>query len=48
MTMTKQAINATANARLHASSFMDADVSLLVLDSDAAKQAREAFRRDSR
>ena len=48
MTMTKQAINATANAKLHASSFMDADVSLLVLNSDAAKQAREACRGDSR
>ncbi|MEE2983191.1 MAG: enoyl-CoA hydratase/isomerase family protein [Pseudomonadota bacterium] len=48
MTMAKQAINATANAKLHASSFMDADVSLLVLNSDAAKQAREVCRGDSR
>jgi enoyl-CoA hydratase/carnithine racemase len=43
MTMSKQAINATANANLHASSFMDADVSLLVLDTEAARQARADF-----
>ena len=48
MTMIKQEINATANAKLHASSFMDADASLLVLNSDAAKQAREVCRGDSR
>lgn len=44
MTMSKQAINATANANLQAASFMDADVSLLVLNSDAAVEAREQFR----
>lgn len=44
MTMSKQAINATANANLHASSFMDADVSMLVFDTDEAVKAREAFR----
>ena len=43
MAMTKQAINATANAHLHASSFMDADVSLLVRDTDEAIKAREGF-----
>jgi len=45
MSMSKQAINATANALLHASSFMDADVSMLVFDSEDAVAAREAFRR---
>ena len=44
MTMSKQAINATANAHLHASSFMDADVSMMVFDSDEAVAARERFR----
>jgi enoyl-CoA hydratase/carnithine racemase len=43
MTMSKQAINATANANLHAASFMDADVSLLVLNTDDAVKAREQF-----
>ena len=43
MTMSKQAINATANANLHAASFMDADVSLLVLDTGDARAARERF-----
>ena len=47
MTMSKQAINATANANLHAASFMDADVSLLVRDTDAAKAAQTAFRNRS-
>ena len=45
MTMSKQAINATANANLHASSFMDSDVSLLVIDTDEAKQARANFKK---
>lgn len=45
MTMSKQAINATANANLHASSFMDSDVSLLVIDTEEAKQARENFKK---
>lgn len=45
MTMSKQAINATANANLHAASFMDSDVSLLVRDSDEALAARERFRK---
>lgn len=44
MTMTKQAINATANANLHASSYMDSDVAILVRDSDEARQIREDFR----
>jgi enoyl-CoA hydratase len=48
MTMTKQAINATANANLHAASFMDADVSLLVRDTEEAEQARVAFRQGKR
>ncbi|HEY7365138.1 MAG TPA: enoyl-CoA hydratase/isomerase family protein [Methylomirabilota bacterium] len=48
MTMTKQAINATANAHLHAASFMDADVSLLVRDTDEARKAREDFQRGKR
>ena len=43
MTMSKQAINATANANLHATSYMDADVSMLVFDSEEAVAAREAF-----
>jgi enoyl-CoA hydratase/carnithine racemase len=45
MTMTKQAINAAANAHLHVSSFMDADVSLLVRDADEAVKARENFQK---
>jgi enoyl-CoA hydratase len=48
MTMTKQAINATANANLHAASFMDADVSILVRDTEEAEQARAAFRQGKR
>lgn len=44
MTMSKHAINATANALLHASAHMDADVSMLVFDTDEAVAAREAFR----
>jgi enoyl-CoA hydratase/carnithine racemase len=48
MTMTKQAINATANAHLHVSSFMDADVSLLVRDTSEAVSAREAFKKKRR
>ena len=44
MTMSKQAINATANANLHAASFMDADLSLMVIDTDDAIEAREKFR----
>lgn len=44
MTMTKQAVNATANANLHATSFMDSDVSMLVFDTDEAVAARERFR----
>lgn len=48
MTMSKQAINATANANLHAASFMDSDVSLLVLNSDAAVKAREDFQKGKR
>lgn len=45
MTMTKQAINATANANLHASSFMDADLSILVLATDEAIAARKSFQK---
>lgn len=45
MTMSKQAINATAHANLHAASFMDADVSMLVFDSEEAVAAREHFAR---
>jgi enoyl-CoA hydratase/carnithine racemase len=44
MTMTKQAINATANANLHAASFMDADLSLFLIESDDAKNAFTDFR----
>ena len=44
MTMTKQAINATANAHLHATSFMDADLSMMVFDTDEAIAARLQFR----
>lgn len=47
MTMSKQAINATANANLHASSFMDSDVSLLVGASDEALAARAQFSKKS-
>ena len=43
VTMSKQAVNATANALHHATSFMDSDVSLLVRDSEPARRAREAF-----
>lgn len=45
MTMSKQAVNATANANLEASAFMDADVSLLVRDSEEALAARDGFRK---
>jgi enoyl-CoA hydratase len=45
MTMTKQAINATVNAHHHSTSYMDADVSMLVFDSDEALAAREQFRK---
>lgn len=45
MTMSKQAINATANAQLHATSFMDSDVSMLVFDTEEARAAREQFRK---
>ena len=44
MTMSKQAINATANVHMHAVSYMDSDVSILVRDTDEAKAARERFR----
>lgn len=44
MTMSKQAINATANALLHATAHMDSDVSMLVFDSEEAVAAREAFK----
>ena len=43
MTMSKQAINATAHALLHASSFMDADVSLLVRDREEATRLAADF-----
>lgn len=45
VTMSKQAVNATANALHHATSFMDSDVSLLVRDAEPAHRAREAFAR---
>jgi enoyl-CoA hydratase/carnithine racemase len=48
MTMTKQAVNATANAHLHATSFMDADISILVRDTEEAQQARAGFRKGKR
>ena len=48
MTMSKQAINATAHAQLHANSFMDADVSMLVFDTEEAVAARAAFRVDKK
>lgn len=44
MTMSKQAINATANANMHAASYMDADLSIMVRDTDEAIAARETFR----
>jgi enoyl-CoA hydratase/carnithine racemase len=44
MTMSKEAINAVANANLHATSFMDADVSMLVFDLDDAVKARAPFK----
>jgi enoyl-CoA hydratase len=43
VTMSKQAVNATANALLHATSFMDSDVSLLVRGAEPARRAREDF-----
>ncbi len=43
VTMSKQAVNATANAFNHAASFMDSDISLLVRDAEPARRAREAF-----
>ena len=48
MTMTKQAVNATANAHLHATSFMDADISILVRDTNEAQQSRASFRKGKR
>jgi len=44
MTMSKEAINAVANSNLHATSFMDADVSMLVFDLDDALKARAPFK----
>ena len=44
VTMSKEAINATANAFNHMASYMDSDVSLLCRDADPAVAAREAFR----
>lgn len=35
--MTKQALNAMVNANLHATSFMDADISILVRDTEEAR-----------
>jgi enoyl-CoA hydratase/carnithine racemase len=46
MTMSKQAINAAANANLHAASFMDSDVSLLVGGTEEARAAREGFQKE--
>ena len=43
MTMSKQAVNATANANLHANSFMDADISILVRETEEAQAARKQF-----
>ena len=48
VTMSKEAINATANAMNHLASFMDSDVSLLCRDADPAVAAREAFREGRR
>lgn len=48
MTMSKQAINATAHANLHASSFMDADLSILVRDTEEAIEARDRFQSQGR
>lgn len=45
VTMSKEAINATANALNHATSFMDSDLSLLTRDSEPAAEARAAFRK---
>jgi len=43
MTLTKEAINATANANLHATSFMDSDVSMLIFNTEEAVEARKKF-----
>ena len=48
VTMSKEAINATANAANHLASFMDSDVSLLCRDAEPAVAAREAFRAGNR
>jgi enoyl-CoA hydratase/carnithine racemase len=48
MTMTKQAVNATANALLQATSFMDSDVSMLVFDTEEADAARNQFRKSAK
>ncbi len=48
VTMSKEAINATANAMNHLASYMDSDVSLLCRDAEPAAKAREAFRADRR
>jgi enoyl-CoA hydratase len=45
MTMSKQAINATANANLHANSFMDSDLSIMVAATEDARLAREKFQK---
>ncbi len=44
VTMSKEAINATANAFNHLASYMDSDVSLLCRDADPAIAARNVFR----
>jgi enoyl-CoA hydratase len=44
VTITKEAINATANALNHVASFMDSDVGLLCRGSEPAIEARRAFR----
>lgn len=43
MTMSKEAINAAANANLHAVSFMDADVSMAIFNNGDALAARKPF-----
>lgn len=45
VTMSKEAVNATANAFNHLASYMDSDVSLLTRDSEPAADARAAFRK---
>jgi enoyl-CoA hydratase len=48
VTITKETINATANALHHVASYMDTDVSLLCRETEPAIAARKAFREGKR